>query len=97
MENLNFVAILAIFSCIFNVTTSQGCGKFCVCTLEVTDCYFTLKDGICLGEVSLLETYILNIHGPVCGNTRKVLTTEMFHNTVKIFYNDVCNGISNCR
>ena len=97
MESSNFLSVLAIFSCIFNVTTSQGCGKFCVCSLEVTDCYFTFEDGMCLGQVSLLETYILNIHGPVCANARKVLKTEMFHNTVKILYNDVCRGIPNCR
>lgn len=97
MEGLNFLAVLAIFSCIFNVTTSQGCGRFCVCTLEETECYFTFENGKCLGEVSLLETYILKIHGPVCANARKLLKTGTFHNTVKIFYNDACNGIPNCR
>ena len=97
MENFNFLTVLLILSCFHCLISYQGCGKFCVCTLEQTDCYFTMEKGVCLGEVSVLETYILNIYGPVCPKVRRKLHNEMFHNTVKIFNNDVCTGIPNCR
>ena len=56
MENFNFLTVLFILSCFHSLIRSQGCGKFCVCTLEQTDCYFTVEKGVCLGEVSVLET-----------------------------------------
>ena len=97
MESSKFLAFVVISYFMIDFTSAQGCGKFCVCTLEQTDCYFTFEDGVCLGEVSFLETYILNIYGPVCPNARKALKKSMFDNTVKVLHNDICGGIPNCR
>ena len=97
MENLKYFSFLLLCTFIFNVVDSQGCGKYCVCSLEQTDCYFSTENGVCFGQVSVLETYILNIYGPVCSDARKTLKTAMFHNTVKVLHNDICGSIPNCR
>ena len=96
MEKL-FFTLLIICSSYISLITSHGCGKFCVCTLDKTDCYFTYENGVCIGEVSMLETYILNIYGPLCPDAHQKLKSSMFHNTVKVLHNDICIGIPNCR
>ena len=97
MEFCQIVSIL--FLTVFtDISTTQGCGKYCICSLERTDCYFSFdNDGNCLGKVPQLETYVLNIHGPVCDNVRKLLRQNTFSNTIKVFHNDVCDGVANCR
>ena len=97
MENFNFFSFLVLCALFFNVVDSQGCGKYCVCSMEQTDCYFTRENEICYGEVPVLETYILNIYGPVCSDARSTLKTGMFHNMVKVLHNDICGTIPNCR
>ena len=50
-----------------------------------------------MGQVLLLETYVLNIYDPVCENARRLLKENTFHNMIKVFCNDVCGGIPGCR
>ena len=98
MEVFKIVHFFLFLTALANVCSSQGCGRYCVCSLEKTDCYFSWdSDGSCLGKVPLLETYVLNVHGPVCDNVRKELTKSLFSNTIKVFHNDNCEGVSNCR
>ena len=98
MEVFKIVHFFLFLTALANVCSSQGCGRYCVCSLEKTDCYFSWdSDGSCLGKVPLLETYVLNVHGPVCDNVRKKLTKSLFGNTIKVFHNDNCEGVSNCR
>ena len=94
MSNLQ---LFSFFLFCVGLASSQGCGKYCVCSLEQTDCYFTIENGECLGDVSVLETYVLNIHGPLCLSARRMLKKATFHNTVKVLHDDVCGSIPNCR
>ena len=45
----------------------------------------------------MIETYVLNIHGPVCIGVRDMLKKPLFANTVKVFHNDLCLETPNCR
>ena len=101
MEKLTCWKVLIIFGvCVVmsSLISSQGCGKYCICSLERTDCYFSHdNEGMCMGEVPLMETYVLNIYGPVCENARRLLKENTFHNTIKVLHNDVCGAIPGCR
>ena len=99
MDILSSCRFLIIFSIFWSACSAQTCGKYCVCSLESTECYFDYsKDGSCLGTVPLKETFILKIHGPVCDRVRNVLKKEsIFANTIVILFDDICGGIRNCR
>ena len=101
MQNFSkfaFLGIFAIFAVFTDLSSGQGCSKFCICSLEHTECYFDYaNDGSCLGVVPLGETYVLVIHGPVCVENRKKLKESIFANTVKVFKDDICGDIINCR
>ena len=98
MAEIISIIFFTIFLTLWSPLTGQGCGTYCVCSLERTECYFTRGvDGDCMGSIPLRETYVLSIHGPVCDEQRKKLKESIFDNTVKIFHNDACSGVLNCR
>ena len=98
MDKFYSLQFLVILSIMWSPVVVEGCTKYCICSLEVTSCYFDYDNsGVCVGEIPMIETYVLNIHGPVCIGVREILKKPMFANTVKVFHNDLCLETPNCR
>ena len=98
MEKFYPLQFLGILSVLLTPALVEGCTKYCICSLEATNCYFDYDNsGVCVGEIPMTETYVINIYGPVCGEVREVLKKPLFANTVKVFHNDACLEIPNCR
>ena len=98
MDKFYSLQFLVILSIVWSSVAVEGCTNYCKCSLEVTSCYFDYNNsGVCVGEIPMIETYVLNIHGPVCIGVRDVLKKPLFANTVKVFHNDRCLETPNCR
>ena len=98
MDKFYSLQFLVILSIVWSSVVVEGCTKYCICSLEVTSCYFDYDNsGVCVGEIPMIETYVLNIHGPVCIGVRDMLKKPLFANTVKVFHNDLCLETPNCR
>ena len=98
MDKFYSLQFLVILSIVWSSVAVEGCTNYCICSLEVTSCYFDYDNsGVCVGEIPMIETYVLNIHGPVCIGVRDMLKKPLFANTVKVFYNDRCLETPNCR
>ena len=98
MEKFSSFAFCLLFVVVFGLCHGQLCSKYCICSLERTECFFDYADnGLCLGVVPLSETYVINIHGPVCAENRKLLKSSVFANTIKVFNDDICGDVPNCR
>ena len=98
MDKFYSLQFLVILSIVWSSVAVEGCTNYCICSLEVTSCYFDYDNsGVCVGEIPMIETYVLNIHGPVCIGVRDMLKKPLFANTVKVFHNDHCLETPNCR
>ena len=80
------------------VVCMYACTPECTCTLELTSCYFWQEsEGKCVGSVPFEETYVLEVYGVVCENIRHKLSTSTYSNTIKVFHDDSCLKVPNCR
>ena len=74
MDKFYSLQFLVILSVVWSSVVVEECTKYCICSLEVTSCYFDYdSSGVCAGEIPMIETYVLNIHGPVCIGVRDML------------------------
>ena len=97
----NFICFIfsLLFTGFWSVDCAEICTKYCVCSIEMTECYFDYTDQkTCVGQIPMIETYILKVHGPFCESARTLWQQEsIFQNTVLILSNAQCEGLRNCR